>query len=182
MHCLRTIPPGCRQYYVAAEEVAWDYAPLGGDFCSGALTNWTDLQAADLAPNQYSLGTRFLKARYVEYTDYTFTTPKQARCVWVLHLAVSGGKGMGQLPAIACSCTCLCQLPILSSPTCLRSWRLHRPALPPRAASRAPPWASLGLSSAARWATRSRSCLRTSCASQVCGGGMGVGARGVAAS
>jgi hephaestin len=34
-----------RTYYIEAEEVEWDFAPRGGDFCTGSLTPWTEEQA-----------------------------------------------------------------------------------------------------------------------------------------
>ncbi|KAL4429029.1 hypothetical protein ABPG77_006068 [Micractinium sp. CCAP 211/92] len=65
-----------RRYYIEAEEVEWNYAPLGGDFCSGELLSWTPDQAVFTVPNHLSLGSKFKKGRYIEYTDDTFTTEK----------------------------------------------------------------------------------------------------------
>lgn len=69
-------PPGwdysgnVRRYYVAAEEVEWDYAPSGWD-------NWLGVPL-EISPranmsgaNTY--GTKWLKALYRGYTDETFT-------------------------------------------------------------------------------------------------------------
>lgn len=85
-----------RRHYIAAEQVLWDYAPLGGDACTAptstntiksieASTNGTP--ASEVAPfNEVALtflangtgmaGGRYLKALYVEYTDDTFTQKK----------------------------------------------------------------------------------------------------------
>lgn len=53
-----------RTYYIAADEVVWNYAPLGHDIIDGAA----------LAPNGPSqLGWSYHKAIYREYTDATFT-------------------------------------------------------------------------------------------------------------
>ena len=54
-----------RHYYVAAEDVAWDYAPSGKDLVHGR----------DL-PAPWSAQTRWNKTRYIEYTDATFSVRK----------------------------------------------------------------------------------------------------------
>jgi manganese oxidase len=54
-----------RQYYIAAEDVTWDYAPSGRDLIHGGII-----------PKPWTSQTRFPKTRYVEYTDRTFTIPK----------------------------------------------------------------------------------------------------------
>ena len=53
-----------RRYYIAAEDVTWNYAPSGHDLLTAAPIRqpWLKLQWA--------------KTRFVEYTDGTFTTPK----------------------------------------------------------------------------------------------------------
>jgi FtsP/CotA-like multicopper oxidase with cupredoxin domain len=56
--------PSTRWYYVAAEDVDWDYAPLG-----------TDPVMAQPLPEPWGLQTVYPKQRYVQYTDETFTTP-----------------------------------------------------------------------------------------------------------
>lgn len=63
-----------RRYYVEAEEAEWDFAPRGGDFCSGELLPWTPEQSVFTEATYRSLGSKFMKARYIEYTDDTFTT------------------------------------------------------------------------------------------------------------
>ncbi|KAK0930467.1 hypothetical protein LTR29_016681 [Friedmanniomyces endolithicus] len=60
-----------RRYYIAAEEVEWDYAPTGWDNWLGVPMNVSP--RADMAgANQY--GTKWLKALYRGYTDSSFTT------------------------------------------------------------------------------------------------------------
>lgn len=54
-----------RRYYIAAEEVTWDYAPSGRDLIHGLPI-----------PAPWSAQTRWPKTRYIEYTDATFTTRK----------------------------------------------------------------------------------------------------------
>jgi FtsP/CotA-like multicopper oxidase with cupredoxin domain len=57
--------PRTRSYFVAAEEVMWNYMPLGYDsvFDQPPPTPWGDSLV-------------YPKIRYIEYTDASFTTPK----------------------------------------------------------------------------------------------------------
>lgn len=65
-----------RDYYIAAEEVVWDYAPFGGEMCGGSLVNFSDNAATFVKAGPTSIGRRYVKALYVEYTDATFTQKK----------------------------------------------------------------------------------------------------------
>src|SRR5215471_9591240 len=65
---------GVRTYYVAAEEVEWDYAPLGIDMNTGKPFEGT--AAAYTQPGANHIGHIYRKAVYREYTDGTFTTRK----------------------------------------------------------------------------------------------------------
>ncbi|PSC72045.1 multicopper ferroxidase [Micractinium conductrix] len=65
-----------RRYFIEAEEVVWDFAPLGGNMCSGDKQPWTPEEAVFTEATHLSLGSKFTKAHYVEYTDDTFTTKK----------------------------------------------------------------------------------------------------------
>ncbi|RUP49208.1 hypothetical protein BC936DRAFT_143064 [Jimgerdemannia flammicorona] len=57
-----------RRYYVAAEEVEWDYAPSGYDL-------FRNVSLADLETATWTVkSTKYLKALYREYTDATFNT------------------------------------------------------------------------------------------------------------
>ena len=54
-----------RHYYIAAEEVMWDYAPTGRDLLDGTPI-----------PPLYAGHTRWEKTRFIEYMDETFTVVK----------------------------------------------------------------------------------------------------------
>jgi FtsP/CotA-like multicopper oxidase with cupredoxin domain len=56
---------GIRHYYIAAEDVSWDYAPSGRDLTHGRPI-----------PKPWGTQTRWTKTRYLEYTDATFSTAK----------------------------------------------------------------------------------------------------------
>jgi hypothetical protein len=63
-----------RHYYIAAEDVTWDFAPSGRDLIHGGVI-----------PRPWTLQTRFPKTRYIEYTDATFSTRKpQAEWLGIL--------------------------------------------------------------------------------------------------
>ena len=51
-------PAHCRTYYVEAEEVEWDYAPRGGDYCTGSLLPWTEEQEVFTEANHLSPGSK----------------------------------------------------------------------------------------------------------------------------
>ncbi|HEY3974159.1 MAG TPA: multicopper oxidase domain-containing protein [Candidatus Sulfotelmatobacter sp.] len=55
-----------RHYYIAAEDVTWDYAPSGRN-----LLNGTPI------PQTLATKLRWSKSRFVEYTDNTFTVQKR---------------------------------------------------------------------------------------------------------
>ncbi len=54
-----------RHYYIAAEDVTWDYAPGGRDLIHGVAI-----------PAPWRTQTRWNKTRYIEYTDATFSVRK----------------------------------------------------------------------------------------------------------
>jgi FtsP/CotA-like multicopper oxidase with cupredoxin domain len=54
-----------RHYYIAAEDVTWDYAPSGRNLLNGSPI-----------PQPWALKMRWAKSRFIEYTDSTFSTPK----------------------------------------------------------------------------------------------------------
>ncbi|MFY9912286.1 MAG: multicopper oxidase domain-containing protein, partial [Candidatus Sulfotelmatobacter sp.] len=54
-----------RHYYIAAEDVTWNYAPSG-----------MNLLSAVPLPQPWSLKLAWPKSRFIEYTDDTFTTKK----------------------------------------------------------------------------------------------------------
>jgi len=55
-----------RHYYIAAEDVTWNYAPSGHNLLNG-----------NLVPQPWSRKLEWDKSRFIEYTDDTFTTPKR---------------------------------------------------------------------------------------------------------
>ena len=59
-----------------AQEEVWDLAPTGGNQCSGTKQPFTEDQAVYLTNAPDRIGPSPIKARYVEYTDDTFTTPR----------------------------------------------------------------------------------------------------------
>jgi FtsP/CotA-like multicopper oxidase with cupredoxin domain len=63
-----------RVYYVAADEVEWDYAPSGRDEAMGMPFDSIARQFTESGPHQ--IGRVYKKAIYREYTDDTFTRLK----------------------------------------------------------------------------------------------------------
>jgi len=82
-----------RKYYIAADEIEWDYAPEGGDLCTHPGPK--DKQKADKShaeavkafgedgavfmegkPTASRIGRRYVKAQFREYTSHTFDTLK----------------------------------------------------------------------------------------------------------
>jgi hephaestin len=63
-----------RTYYIAADEVVWNYVPQGED----VVTNqpFDKLQRVFTASGPHRIGSKYLKAIYREYTDATFTKLK----------------------------------------------------------------------------------------------------------
>ena len=64
-----------RTYYVAADEVNWDYAPAGRDEAMGHP--FDELQKGFTESGPHQIGRVYKKAIYREYTDDTFTTLKK---------------------------------------------------------------------------------------------------------
>jgi manganese oxidase len=63
-----------RTYYIAADEVQWDYAPSGRDEAMGMP--FDDIAKGYTEPSANHIGRVYKKAIYREYTDATFTTLK----------------------------------------------------------------------------------------------------------
>ncbi len=82
-----TVVPMTRTFYVAAEEVVWDYAPAGRSLISNA--DWDDVQRPFVTAGDLHVGRLARKAVYREYTDSTFTTPKPRPAEWE-HLGIMG--------------------------------------------------------------------------------------------
>jgi FtsP/CotA-like multicopper oxidase with cupredoxin domain len=65
-----------RVYYVAADKVAWDYAPSGRNQITGEPFDDTAKTYVENGPDR--IGKVYRKALYREYTDDSFRTPKPA--------------------------------------------------------------------------------------------------------
>jgi FtsP/CotA-like multicopper oxidase with cupredoxin domain len=76
-----------RTYYVAADEVQWDYAPSGRDEAMGMPFDPVEKSITESGPHR--IGRVYKKAVYREYTDATFTNLK-ARAPEERYLGVLG--------------------------------------------------------------------------------------------
>lgn len=76
-----------RWFYIAADEVRWDYAPSGLDLITGQPFNETANVFVQRGKDR--IGRVYLKAVYREYTDETFTALKAIPPEWA-HLGVLG--------------------------------------------------------------------------------------------
>src|SRR5271169_1450076 len=76
-----------RTYYVAADEVEWDYAPDGIDKMMGM--KFAGYGATFMQSGPHSIGKIYRKAIYREYTDATFTKLKPRAPEWE-HLGILG--------------------------------------------------------------------------------------------
>jgi FtsP/CotA-like multicopper oxidase with cupredoxin domain len=84
-------PPGAtsttRTYYIAADEVDWNYAPAEMDHMTGKPYDERARLFVENGPQR--IGRIFRKAVYREYTDASFTTPKPREPKWE-HLGIVG--------------------------------------------------------------------------------------------
>lgn len=87
-----------REYFIAALEGVWDYAPAGTDNCGAKPAQFTDAQKGFIVPSSTGFGRRQFKALYVEFTDATFTVRKARppaaslpRPAALLHIARANG-------------------------------------------------------------------------------------------
>jgi len=76
-----------RTYYIAADEVVWDYAPTGTNLAEGRPFNDDERPWMEAGP--HVMGRKAMKALYREYTDSTFTTLKPRPAEWE-HLGFLG--------------------------------------------------------------------------------------------
>ncbi len=74
-------------YYIAADELTWDYAPMNRNVASGKPFGAEEAQWVARGPHK--IGKEFKKALYREYTDATFTTLKPRPKEWE-HLGFLG--------------------------------------------------------------------------------------------
>jgi FtsP/CotA-like multicopper oxidase with cupredoxin domain len=76
IHATSAKPEGAtRTYYVAADEVQWDYAPSGRDEAMGM--EFDEIGKAFTESGPHRIGHVYKKAIYREYTDATFSTLKK---------------------------------------------------------------------------------------------------------
>ncbi len=83
-----------RTYYVAADEVAWDYAPNGIDQMTGKPFDKAAKVYVESGPHM--IGKVYRKAIYREYTDATFATLKPRTPEWE-HLGILGPVLRGEV-------------------------------------------------------------------------------------
>lgn len=76
-----------RTYYIAVDEVVWDYVPSGKNAMNGLPLSEQTPKWAQGRP--YLLGSKFKKAIYQEYTDETFSILKPRAPEWE-HLGMLG--------------------------------------------------------------------------------------------
>ncbi len=76
-----------RTYYIAADEVVWDYAPSGMNKITGKPFGEAEAQWVESGPHR--IGKEYKKALYREYTDSSFTTLKPRPPEWE-HLGLLG--------------------------------------------------------------------------------------------
>ena len=76
-----------RTYYIAADEVVWDYAPTGTNLSEGRPFN--EIERPWMEPGPQVIGRKAKKALYREYTDGTFSVLKPTPLEWE-HLGFLG--------------------------------------------------------------------------------------------
>ncbi len=76
-----------RTWYIAADEVEWDYAPTDSNLIMGR--GWEGFEPVVMVQAADRVGRKFRKAIYREYTDSTFTTLKPRPPEWE-HLGILG--------------------------------------------------------------------------------------------
>lgn len=83
-----------RTYYVAADEVDWNYAPADHDHMTGKPYDERARYYTEKGPQR--IGPIYRKAVYHEYTDASFTTMKPRPAAWE-HLGVLGPVIRGEV-------------------------------------------------------------------------------------
>jgi manganese oxidase len=76
-----------RTYYVAVDEIEWNYTPTGVDGMTGKPFDHMSMMYVEQGKNR--IGKTYRKAVYREYTDATFTTLKKRTAEWE-HLGLLG--------------------------------------------------------------------------------------------
>lgn len=97
-HVARTQSPKSRAhtrlYYIAADEIDWDYVPQGKNGITQAPFSGVALDFVSSGPDR--IGHVYHKAVYREYTDGTFTTLKPRKPEWE-HLGILGPLVRGEV-------------------------------------------------------------------------------------
>ncbi|XP_070303789.1 LOW QUALITY PROTEIN: ceruloplasmin [Salvelinus sp. IW2-2015] len=78
-----------REYFIAAEEVLWDYAPSQVNHGTGKPLNTDGDSETFFQRGNDRIGGKYKKVQYKEYTDKTFTVQKE-RTPEELHLGILG--------------------------------------------------------------------------------------------
>ena len=83
-----------RTYYISTEDVHWDYTPLAHDACTGKAfaypaNKFTSRRYGNTSGFDNRVGTKYWKARFVEYTDASFTVRSNRSSDWS-HLGLVG--------------------------------------------------------------------------------------------
>lgn len=89
LSCWQVANAVTRTYYIAADEVLWDYAPA---FPTNTISGhaFSEGQRVFVEGNgEDRIGRAYIKAQYVEYTDATFSTVKPRPVEWE-HLGILG--------------------------------------------------------------------------------------------
>lgn len=81
-NCKSPVPPpkqstSVRHYYIAAEEIIWNYAPSGINHFTGEELIHDEEAQAFFEHSEQRIGGSYKKAVFREYVDATFTTPKK---------------------------------------------------------------------------------------------------------
>jgi FtsP/CotA-like multicopper oxidase with cupredoxin domain len=92
---VRRAPPArTHTYYIAADEVNWDFAPSGSNQIGGRP--FDDVERPFVEAQAHSVGKVAMKAIYREYTDSSFTNLKPRPAAWE-HLGLLGPLLRGQV-------------------------------------------------------------------------------------
>jgi len=83
-----------RPYYIAADELAWDYAPSGINQITGEP--FGEEENVFVASGRNRIGKIYRKALYREYTSASFATPKAVPSAW-RHLGTLGPVIRGEV-------------------------------------------------------------------------------------
>jgi hypothetical protein len=103
-----------RKYFVACEEVEWNYGPSGRNGVTDAPFD-LDRSATYMAHNDTRIGATNRKARYIEYTDDSFATAREPSADW-RHKGILGPVLRAEVSD---------QIHVLFRNKCSRSYTMH---------------------------------------------------------